>query len=64
MYTVTYKKFVLRKKKKPAGERFLLDEFRYIPGDISILPLLCVTLGSEPSKNMVMQDLSCLKHKG
>lgn len=64
MYKVVYKKFVLKKKEKPAGKHFLLDEFRYISGDISILPLLCVTLGSEPSKNMVMQDLSCLKHKG
>lgn len=64
LYNVVYKKFVLKKKEKPAGEHFLLDEFRYIPGDISILPLLRVTLGSEPSKHMVIQDLLCLKCRG
>jgi hypothetical protein len=64
LYNVVYKKFVLRKKEKPAGEHFLLDEFRYIPGDISILPLLHVTLGSEPPKHVITQDLSCLKRRG
>ena len=61
MYSVKFKKYVLKKKEKPMGIRLLLDEFHLIDDDIPALScFLRMGLGKE---TVIRQDLSDLRKR-